>query len=755
VVGALISSPEPPAQQWGLELLITLLKQQETAEFIGTFEALVPLLCSKACTIFTTNNSAYNSGKKIKAAAPTTTAVPTTDSERDPENLIASLSLQALLEHLRLCFRLSYVSFHLDSITYAVLSIMEVAGAATGIDYSTASKAVAAGVAPPLSSLAKESIGKRVGASSPGYAALLVYQELGQMTRDAAEGKKVLEFLFRYLDQMPERWLGGPALDVGLGVMRDACSQEHQRFLLTSALIVHVGAAKGLTATQRIAVLTQAMKDAAALEQSMAPSALLQALQELPKALESVQQQPSTEKFALENAVLDAVRSLAGQVGTRLQLTSALGAATTRLGGPSAPLSTGTLQCCAAASDAYFSLPARAAGASNTPHLPNVLLRSALGICLSWNPKQRLLSHQLLKNALTGVPEGSYLTQVVLVLSSLWHEVALVDNTPDCYKAMDSTLSAMLSASGGVEEQLKACQLAITLQNEVFFSICSSSSSTSTRFASTQPAQLWAILALSSSLLNRLAHRLRSPSLQFLDVLNSDSNDGSFGGSAAGLPSLVLSSTSGLETPLASIDTASPSLFDFTEADQVVARQILSSLQQKQPQEERQSAAVKILATVPAFKTLPATTISTLSAKFSPLARASIAPPVTLAVPVSAPDGSASPRSPRAKRLQAAFSGLASGDGSGSVYNDGKSVQSDDAVAGSRFALDMNGTDGGESVEGRSVLARELSSGGGGNPGGGGGCDGSQSAQGNKHIAPSLMEVLAGVEAALVSVGSN
>jgi hypothetical protein len=741
VVGALISSPQPPAQQWGLELLITLLKQQETAEFIGTFETFVPLLCSKAySSTYTGTSVTTKSGSRGVLDTTSTaavTAVPTTDGERDPANLIASLSLQALLEHLRLCFRLSYVSFHLDTITYAVLNIMEAAGAATGIDYSTASKAVAAGVAPPLSSLAKESIGARVGASSPGYAALLVYQELGQMTRDAAEGKKVLEFLFSYLDQVPERWISGPALDVGLGVMRDACSQEHQRFLLTSALIVHVGAAKGLNATQRIAVLEQARKDAAVLETNMAPSALLQALQELPKAVESVRDSLQTEKTAMEQAIVAAVRSLAGQVGTRLQLTSALGAAMTRLGGPLDPLSTGTLQCCAAASDAYSTLPARAPGSSATPHLPNVLLRSALGICLKWNPTQRLLAHQILRNALTGVPEGSYLTQVMLVLSSLWHEVALVDNTPECFKAMDATLGAVVSASGGAEEQLKACQLALSLQDEVLSSSSSSSSSsTAARLGNIQAGQLWAILALSASLFNRLAHKLRSPSLQTLAVLNS-----SVDGNAAGLPSLILSATTGLETP---VFTAS-SLF--TEPDHVAARGILTSLAQQQ----HQDAATKMLASVSAFKSLlPAP--STLSLAFIPLPRASIAPPVTLAAPVSTADGSKAAPSPRAKRLQAAFSGAASIDqNGGSMYNEGKSVQSDDAVAGSRFAVDMNGTDGMESVEGRSTFATDYSSSGNqfGEVGDG------RSNKGSKQLAPSLMEVLTGVEASLVSVGSN
>ncbi len=50
----------------------------------------------------------------------------------------------------------------------------------------------------------------------------------------------MLEFLMRYLDSSGDNWLGGPVLDAGLGIMRQACMEEHQRYLLYSTLLRHV-----------------------------------------------------------------------------------------------------------------------------------------------------------------------------------------------------------------------------------------------------------------------------------------------------------------------------------------------------------------------------------------------------------------------------------------------------------------------------------------------------------------------------------
>ena len=46
----------------------------------------------------------------------------------------------------------------------------------------------------------------------------------------------------RYLDGAPARWAGGPVLEAGVGIMRQACAEEHQRYLLFSSLMRHVAA---------------------------------------------------------------------------------------------------------------------------------------------------------------------------------------------------------------------------------------------------------------------------------------------------------------------------------------------------------------------------------------------------------------------------------------------------------------------------------------------------------------------------------
>ena len=715
VIGSLISSPELVAQHWGLELLITLLKQQNTAEFVSNFERLVPTLCNLA----TTNaKSVSNLGSSVEQ-----------DRESSPTNVTAALSLQALLEHLRMCLRLSYVSLHLDSVTYCVLGIIDAEeGISDMTSYATAAEAMASGISPL--SLSKNSIGSRVGASSPGLAALLVYHELSYMTRDAAEGKKVLEFLFRFLDQRPERWLGGPTIDVGLGVMREACSHEHQRYLLASSLLSHAGKSESLPSKERQAVLNQAMKDVLELEPSMMPSALLLALQELPKAVHgSVENEVER---ALMETILSAISALAERLSNRLQLTSVLGASLSRLAAPTVPTATTTLRCCAAAAAAYADLPMRTPGASAPPHLPNVLLRAAFGVCLGWNPQQRLLAHEILRHAMGSVPLGSYPAQVHLLLSSLWHEVALPENNPALFAAMDVTLGSALAASHGSEEQVDACCFAVSLQKEI---AAAEREDGVSRFGALNPAQRWAVLALCSSLWTKMAHRFGHEKLQDLALLQDDD--------VRSLPSLNLEN-SGLkiagEVALAARNSRPDAGHDvlFTEEDSTSAAQILSSLASHLTNELQNKENIKVLLTaVPALKSLSS---AALALGFSPLSTAAICPHVTLStVSLSSKSGIHRPASPRAKRLQTAFSApLPETPSSSSLA--GTALGSDMAVAGSRFAMDAQGMETEESVSGFSR-----------------GRDGAASEVGSvgKQLQPeTLADVLAGVETALASVAS-
>ena len=676
VVGVLLSDPHPIAQQWGLQLLVILLKQQKTAEFIENFETLVPLLCAKAVT-----------GDVSGTGLP-----------------ISGLSLQALLEHLRLCFRVSYVSLHLDSITYAVLTIVDEERVSTAAA-STASTA-AADINPML--MAKMSIGAKVGGSSPGLAALLVYQEMGSMTRDAAEGKKVLDFLFRFLDQKPERWLGGPALEVGLGVMRDACSHEHQRYLLASALLGHVTVGEGLGSRERQAVLKQAMKDATSLDRGTIPSALLFALQELPKALFE-----SGSNDALRGDILSGITALASRVGTRLQLTTVLGAAMSRLGSPPARGTTEMLACCAAAAAAYDTLSSTTATSSSTTsnttatttalesypssslhqpsYLPNVLLRAVLGVCLKGTPPQRQLAHTILQRASKGMPgtQGTPSPHLPVLLSSLWYEMVLPDNGPAEYVTMVMTFALAVLPLTVPEDHVLACRFVGSLYHHA----CQVGGG-----ALLSPAQQWAVVGMVCPCMWRqLATKLKvsSSSIVFVDALA-----GGGGGNAdadRSLPSVTFVAPS-TSTPSLSATAAA-----FTPADEERARHLLSSPPTAPAYDERRVTAA--LLSVPSLKPL-----LNKSGKegpgFTPLPPSSISLQVTLASTCDAAHNNAgSPRipSPRALRLLKAFSSAASQDqDAASSFDPGTSDGG--AVAGSRFYRDVSERWGG--VDGSSIGRR-------------------------------------------------
>lgn len=104
--------------------------------------------------------------------------------------------------------------------------------------------------------------------------------------QDAAEGKKVLEFVMRFLDHRG-RWLGSPVVDTAVAVVQAACQQEHQRYLLYSTLLRHVAAAETLTPAERSAVLVHAVEEGRQLEAGLAAPALLLALRELPAVIAS------------------------------------------------------------------------------------------------------------------------------------------------------------------------------------------------------------------------------------------------------------------------------------------------------------------------------------------------------------------------------------------------------------------------------------------------------------------------------------
>jgi hypothetical protein len=70
-----------------------------------------------------------------------------------------------------------------------------------------------------------------------------------RLHQDAADGRRVVECLLRYLDEN-RLWARAGAADAHLAVLRQACAEEHQRYLLFSALLRHV-AADGLSPAER------------------------------------------------------------------------------------------------------------------------------------------------------------------------------------------------------------------------------------------------------------------------------------------------------------------------------------------------------------------------------------------------------------------------------------------------------------------------------------------------------------------------
>lgn len=88
----------------------------------------------------------------------------------------------------------------------------------------------------------------------------------------------------RFLDGHA-RWLGSPVAETSLAVLQQACEAEHQRYLLFSSLLRHVGAAEALAPAERAAVLDLALGEARQLEAGLAAPALLLALRELPPVI--------------------------------------------------------------------------------------------------------------------------------------------------------------------------------------------------------------------------------------------------------------------------------------------------------------------------------------------------------------------------------------------------------------------------------------------------------------------------------------
>ena len=123
-VGLLLSHPAPALRLLGVNLLIDFTRQQHTSDYVPQLEAFVPLICRYSSPGVAADGGGGAGGSSAAAAVATA---------KDWDALRAA-SLRALLEHLRFCARLSYVSYHLHTITFAVLECVEAAGRGAGAD---------------------------------------------------------------------------------------------------------------------------------------------------------------------------------------------------------------------------------------------------------------------------------------------------------------------------------------------------------------------------------------------------------------------------------------------------------------------------------------------------------------------------------------------------------------------------------------------------------------------------------------------
>jgi hypothetical protein len=87
---------------------------QQTSDYVPQLESFVPLLCQNA--------------KPEAATASNATSAVAASELADHWAVLHASCLRALLEHLRFCARLSYVSYHLHTITFAVLACVDASG---------------------------------------------------------------------------------------------------------------------------------------------------------------------------------------------------------------------------------------------------------------------------------------------------------------------------------------------------------------------------------------------------------------------------------------------------------------------------------------------------------------------------------------------------------------------------------------------------------------------------------------------------
>jgi len=324
VVGALLSSKDERAQKMGIGLLLTILKTQDSAEYISKLDKFVPLLCKIA--VDGANQRSEEDGKTVSASA-----------------------LQCLLEHLRLCSRISYIARHMGSITDAALTIIDREGDSAIAAYESCNDLPNGHV--NVLALGKLSMGTRIGASHPCQAAVLIFKEIGAATQDSLESRNVTEYWIQFMEKVPSRWSGGSALEVGLGVLRDSCKVDHQKYALSCSLIRHLASlGKEGIGYQDGALVKVILSQAFLLRAADVTSLLLLTI----RAIGSLLHKESIDD-PISQIVYDAIKRIALRTNSRTQIATVIEAALSHTS--SGQDVVGIVWLCEAASSVYLEIP--------------------------------------------------------------------------------------------------------------------------------------------------------------------------------------------------------------------------------------------------------------------------------------------------------------------------------------------------------------------------------------------------------------
>ena len=467
VIGVLLTHPASEIRLLGVDLLIQFLKLQTTSECLAQLEGFVPIVCRDAASV---------DGQQ---------------EDFEQERLQAA-ALRALLEHLRLCSRLSFVSQNLSAIESAMLETME-SSPVTMKETTAYQRAVVAG-AVNYQLTRKLSVGEKAEGSPPGIAAKIVFEEITKMTRDSAEGRRVIEILLRFLNSR-ERWLtleqNGVA-KVAMNIIRNACEKEHQRFTLYSALVEHASS-PGLTDAERAVIVQLAAHEGQLLEAPLMAPALRLALYNFP-----VKKGEPGE--TLSAAVSEAISKLTIQIQDPTQVLEAIVASVAMTRG--SPES--CLQCCIVAATNIEQL------ANHVAIFPQQLLKTLAGIIGNGpTPAARAYSAQLLTLIFRKVGKEPREKQVQILLSEVMLFTKHDDNNPLAFASVSQCIRA-----ANAQRHPFVQKFSCSLQNQVL------------KLEDLSPCQKYAGLLLAESAhgktSNLKALKSLAPSSQGLKALSDD-----------------------------------------------------------------------------------------------------------------------------------------------------------------------------------------------------------------------------------------